>query len=185
MNSIGFFLNLLPLHFRRSEAGTSLASIIKSARDTAYGALQHSQLPLDVLLKELNVSRSNAYTPIFQVFLDYRQVVQERPSCVGCKLDGEDWCNASTGYDVALEITENANTDTLLSLRLQDSLYSQESTQLLLRSFVNVLKHMIDAPSRAVVGDLPTWPRNDVAAALTAGQGEISDSTGRRRSGDS
>ena len=178
MNSIGFFLNLLPLHFRRGEAGTSLASIIKSARDTAYGALQHSQLPLDVLLKELNVSRSNAYTPIFQVFLDYRQVVQERPSCVGCKLDGEDWCNASTGYDVALEITENANTDTLLSLHLQDSLYSQESTQLLLRSFVNVLKHMVDAPSRAVVGDLPTWPRNDVAAALTAGQGEISDSTG-------
>ncbi|KAG5806456.1 hypothetical protein H9Q71_008972 [Fusarium xylarioides] len=80
MGSLGFFLNLLPLRFRRKRRGTQLSSIIQTARDTAYGALQHSQLPFDVLLRELNVPRSDKYTPIFQVFMDYRQVVQERSS---------------------------------------------------------------------------------------------------------
>ncbi|KAF2175886.1 polyketide synthase PksB [Zopfia rhizophila CBS 207.26] len=169
MGSMGFFLNLLPLHFRRREPGTTVSSIIQTARDTAYAALRHSQLPFDILLKKLNVPRSNSYTPIFQIFMDYRQVVQERSTWGGCKLNGEKWRNASTGYDIALEITENINTETLLSLRLQDALYSEESTQLLLRSYVNVLEFMADAIDGAV-DDIPIWSPRDIQAALTAGK---------------
>jgi hybrid polyketide synthase/nonribosomal peptide synthetase ACE1 len=179
MNSIGFFLNLLPLHFHRSGSDATVSSIIRNARDTAYAALQHSQLPFDVLLKELSVGRSNAYTPIFQIFVDYRQVIQERPTFAGCKLDGERWHNASTGYDMALEITESANAETLLSLRLQDTLYSKESTQLLLRSFVNVLEFMVDA-SDGTIERIPTWSPGDRIAALTAGKGRFCGSSSRQ-----
>jgi len=43
------------------------------ARNTAYAALDHSRLPVDVLLKELKVTRSFSYNPFFQAFFDYRQ----------------------------------------------------------------------------------------------------------------
>lgn len=171
MSSMGFFLNLLPLHCRRREPGTTISSIIRTARDTAYSALEHSQLPFDVLLKELNIPRSNAYTPIFQIFMDYRQVVQERSTWAGCKLSGEKWRNASTGYDISLEITENVNSETLLSLRLKDALYSEESTRLLLRSYVNALEFMVDSID-GTVDHIPAWSPRDIKVALKAGEGK-------------
>ncbi|EXK85226.1 hypothetical protein FOQG_10877 [Fusarium oxysporum f. sp. raphani 54005] len=169
MGSLGFFLNLLPLRFGRKRRGTQLSSIIQTARDTAYGALQHSQLPFDVLLRELNVPRSDKYTPIFQVFMDYRQVVQERSSWGGCKLHGEKWHNAGTGYDIALEVTENITTDTLLSMRLQKQLYSEEHTALLLRSYLSVLEYMVQGTNKAADA-APAWSRDDLQVALDAGK---------------
>ena len=153
IGSIGFFLNLLPLYFRRSKAGAKVSSIIQETRETAYGALKHSHLPLGVLLDELNVPRSNQYSPLFQVFMDYRQVQQEQSSWGGCKVSGEKWHDAGTGYDIALEVTE-FNADCSLSLRLQNSLYSDESTDMLLRSYVNVLEFMV-GPSDKLVDEIP------------------------------
>ncbi|KAM0228605.1 hypothetical protein ACHAPO_010577 [Fusarium lateritium] len=169
MGSLGFFLNLLPLRFQRGKPGSRVSSTIQATRDAVYGALQHSQLPFDVLLRELNVPRSDKYTPIFQVFMDYRQVVQERSSWGGCKLGDEQWCNAGTGYDVALEVTENINTDTLLSLRLQKQLYSEEHTQVLLRSYLGVLEYMVRGSDKAV-DVAPTWSSYDLQAAINAGK---------------
>ncbi|KAF5247338.1 hypothetical protein FANTH_6429 [Fusarium anthophilum] len=171
MGSLGFFLNLLPLRFRRKRRGTQLSSIIQTARDTAYGALQHSTLPFDVLLRELNVPRSDKYTPIFQVFMDYRQVVQERSTWGGCKLHGEKWHNAGTGYDIAFEVTENITTDTLFSMRLQKQLYSEEHTALLLRSYLSVLEYMVQGTNKAADA-APAWSKDDIQAALDAGKGK-------------
>lgn len=170
MNSTGFFLNLLPLRFRRSQPNTTVGSAIQAARDTAYGALSHSQIPFDVLLRELNVPRSNDYTPLFQVFVDYKQVYQDLSSWAGCKLSDETWRNTSTGYDIVLDIHENVNTEAIIHLRLQSTLYSKESTDALLRSYVNVLEYMTDAAD-ATVGGVPTWDPHDIQAALAAGRG--------------
>ena len=156
---------------QRGKPGSRVSSAIQTARDAAYGALKHSQLPFDVLLRELNVPRSDKHTPIFQVFMDYRQVVQERSSWGGCKLSDEKWCNAGTGYDVALEVTENINTDTLLSLRLQKQLYSEEHTQVLLRSYLGVLEYMIRGSDKAVDA-APAWSDHDLQVAIDAGKGK-------------
>ncbi|KAF4454157.1 putative polyketide synthase [Fusarium austroafricanum] len=172
MGSLGFFLNLLPLRFQRRKRGTQLSSIIQTARDTAYGVLQHSQLPFDVLLRELNVPRSDKYTPIFQVFMDYRQVVQERSSWGDCKISDEKWHNAGTGYDIALEVMENITTATLLSLRLQKQLYSEEHTNLLLRSYLNVLEYMVQGTNKAA-DTVPAWSQHDLKVALDAGQAPV------------
>ncbi|CAG8972796.1 hypothetical protein HYALB_00007721 [Hymenoscyphus albidus] len=169
MNSVGFFLNLLPLHFRRHDSSSTVDSTIRAARDIAYEALQYSQLPFDVLLREVQVPRSNAHTPIFQVFLDYRQVVQERADWGDCKIEDEKWRNAATGYDISLEITEKVNSSTAISLRLQDSLYSQENTQLFLRSYIKVLDFMVENPQKHVQ-DIGAWSTFDLQTALSIGK---------------
>ncbi|CAG8958684.1 hypothetical protein HYFRA_00011526 [Hymenoscyphus fraxineus] len=169
MNSVGFFLNLLPLHFRGHDSSSTVDSTIRTARDIAYEALQYSQLPFDVLLRELQVPRSNAHTPIFQVFLDYRQVVQERANWGDCKIEDEKWRNAATGYDISLEITEKVNSSTAITLRLQDSLYSQENTQLFLRSYIEVLDFMVENPQK-YVQDIRAWSTFDLQTALSIGK---------------
>ncbi|KAI0867220.1 hypothetical protein GGS24DRAFT_486284 [Hypoxylon argillaceum] len=126
MGTMGFLLNLLPLYFHRSLKGTRASHVVQSTRDKVYSALQHSKLPFDVLLQELNVPRSMDHTPLFQVFNDYRQIVQERGTFGECRLGEEHWLNASTGYDIRLEVTENPNGEILLAMNLQSSLYSQK-----------------------------------------------------------
>ena len=137
LGSLGFFLNLLPLKFEKgSLGGTKVSGALNDARNKAYTALEHSKLPFDVLLNELNISRSGSHTPIFQVFVDYRQVVQERKSFGDCETGDERWLNAKTGYDLSLEITDNPGDESLLVLRLQEALYSKESTELLLNQYL-------------------------------------------------
>ncbi|OAQ95890.1 hypothetical protein LLEC1_01631 [Akanthomyces lecanii] len=169
MESIGFFLNVLPLLFERPKATTTVSSMVQSARDAVYSALGHSQLPFDVLLRHFNVPRHNMHTPLFQVLLDYRQVVQGRATWADCALVGEQWRNASTGYDISLEVTENVDTDTLIRLSLQDALYTQESTDLLLRSYVEAVEFMADAAT-ATFSAVPSWSRLDTETALAASQ---------------
>ncbi|KAJ6021109.1 lovastatin nonaketide synthase, partial [Penicillium herquei] len=167
-DSIGLFLNLLPLRFHRSSANTSLGSVIQTARDTTYGALAHSQVPFDVLLQELSIPRSNSYTPLFQVFLEYKQLSPDRPTWGECTVSGDTWINMDTGYDLFLDVNEYSNTGCTINLRLQDTLYSKESAELLLRSYVKVLEYIADAAD-ATVGDVPTWSEHDIQAALAAG----------------
>ncbi|OIW26267.1 putative equisetin synthetase [Coniochaeta ligniaria NRRL 30616] len=169
MFSLGLFLNLLPIRFGRDSVKISEA--FKGTRDKVYGALQHSDIPFDVLLNELQVPRSNRHSPIFQVFVDYRQVHQDRALWGGCGLKDEKWCNARTGYDIALEITENPSGESLLLMRLQDGMYSQEGTSLLLNSFVNVLQVIATAAADMTVEQLPQWHPKDIERALQVGRG--------------
>ncbi|RAL11483.1 lovastatin nonaketide synthase [Aspergillus homomorphus CBS 101889] len=170
LQSVGFFLNLLPLRFERGSADTKLASIIQNARDTAYGALSHSEVPFDVLLRELNIPRSNDHTPLFQVFLDYKQVAQGLSSLGECKLSDAAWRNTSTGYDLILDVNEHMNMPAIIHLRLQSTLYSKESTDMLLRSYISVLEYMANAED-GMVGDVPAWSTSDIQAALAIGAG--------------
>ncbi|KAI0424987.1 hypothetical protein F5Y09DRAFT_347142 [Xylaria sp. FL1042] len=139
MGTMGFLLNLLPLYFSRSPKGTRASHVVQGTRDKVYAALQHSQLPFDVLLQELSIPRSAEHTPLFQVFVDYRQIVQERSTFGECRLGEERWLNAATGYDIRLEVTENPNGEVLLAMNLQSCLYSQKSTEMLLESYVKLL----------------------------------------------
>lgn len=169
MGTLGFFLNLLPLRFQRGTAKT-FTNAIHEARNKVYSALAHSKLPFDVLLNQLKIGRSATHTPLFQIFVDYRQGVQERTTFAGCEAKGESWHIAKTGYDVALDIIENAAGDSLLTLRLQKSLYSSDDTKMLLQSFVNLLTAF------SVNSDIPVavpslWQRVEIERAIKLGQG--------------
>ena len=169
MRTLGFFLNLLPLRFQRGSAKT-FTDAIHDARNKAYSALGHSKLPFDVLLNELNIARSAMYTPLFQVFVDYRQGVQERTTFADCEAKGESWHIARTGYDMALDIIENASGDSLLTLRLQKSLYSSSDTKMLLQTYVNLLTSFSKNPSLSL--ETPSlWQKADIDKAIELGRG--------------
>ncbi|XWW93079.1 hypothetical protein V2A60_001007 [Cordyceps javanica] len=172
MDSLGFFLNLLPVRFDRSASGTKVSDIIKDTRNKAYKALEHSAVPWNVLLHELKIPRTNTEAPIFQLFVDYRQVARERAQWCGCGLSDEEWLNARNGYDLTLGITDNPTGESLLSLRLQKKMYSRESTEMLLRAYVNVLESFSKGVDQEV-RHLPRFAAADVEAALETGKGPI------------
>jgi hybrid polyketide synthase/nonribosomal peptide synthetase ACE1 len=172
MGSLGFFLNLLPVRFDRSAPGTKSSDMIKDTRNKTYKALENSFVPWDVLLHELKVPRTNTEAPIFQLFVDYRQITRDRAQWCGCNMSNEDWMNARNGYDLTLGITDNPTGESLLSLRFQKKLYSEHSTEMFLRSYVAVLEALasgVDLP----VDRLPRWAASDVEEALRVGKGQL------------
>lgn len=170
VRSLGNFLNLLPLKFERPESGATFCTVVQRARDQVYKALEHSIVPFDVLLDELSVQRSNSYAPIFQVLIDYRLVVQKPDRWADCKIVGEKWHTARIGYDIGLEVVDNPSGDTELVLRLQDSLYSKESTNLLLRSYVHALQQFASTEDLCVRSIAP-WSEEDIQKVCQVGRG--------------
>lgn len=172
MGTLGLFLNLLPLRFDRHTKRTRFCAAIKAARNKAYAAFSHSNLPFDVLLNELGINRSANAPPIFQVFVDYRQGTQERAAFADLKAAGEQWYHPRTGYDISLDLLENADGDTLVTMQLQQSLYSQQHTELFLNAYMQLLKAFTQNPERDVLIDNPPiWPSEDLAKAVEVGKG--------------
>ena len=136
-DSIGFFLNLLTLRFRR-QRDQAFGDAVVEARNTFYGALGTSRLPFDVLLKEVNVTRSSLHSPFFQAFIDYRQNLQEKHPWGNCQFELQELRPGRTAYDITLDVTDSA-TDTLITFRVQKSLYDLTAANLLLETYINFL----------------------------------------------
>ncbi|KAK3299484.1 BcPKS5, polyketide synthase [Chaetomium fimeti] len=170
--SVGNFLNVLPLRFDRTSGGggATFGQAIETARDKARDALKHSALPFDLLLDEVGVPRSNAWAPVFQVFMNYRLVVKEHADkqWVGCRIGEERWHTARTGYDVALEIVEDHDGATL-AMHVQQSLYDADAAELLVRSFANAVKEFAAKGDAMETNQLQKWDKQDVEKALEIG----------------
>ncbi|KAF7165740.1 hypothetical protein CNMCM6106_001816 [Aspergillus hiratsukae] len=138
MDGIGIYLNLLPV--RLSRGGKKLfAEHLTEARAKSHAALSHSKLPIDVLLEELQVARSASYTPIFQAFVNYRQGAQEILPFGDCQLQGDKYEIGRTGYDISLDVIENAQSEATVMLVTQKYLYSEQQTEILAASFQQLL----------------------------------------------
>ncbi len=169
-NSIGFFLNLLTLRFRRQPDQT-FADAIVEARNGTYAALGSSRLPFDVLLTDLNVARSSLHSPFFQAFLDYRQGAQERHPWGNCQFEFQEVHPGRTAYDITLDVTEWNATDTLVMFRVQKSLYDLTAANLLLETYVHFLD-IVTSDASLSLEATPLFGQKQLTQAVEIGRGE-------------
>ncbi|PLB46349.1 lovastatin nonaketide synthase [Aspergillus steynii IBT 23096] len=169
LRTMGAFLNPLPLRFRR-DMRQSFGDAVRTARQKVYSAMEHARLPFDVLLDELKIPRSADHSPLFQVFLEFRQGVQEQMVVGDWQVQRTHWDYGKTPYDIMLDIIENTSGEAVVSLSTQRSLYSQKDTDLLGRVFQNLLDTFASNPAQRV-GDPQLFARADINKAITAGIG--------------
>lgn len=168
MGSIGFFLNLLTLRFKRDPAQPFSAAVAE-ARKTTYGALEHSRLPFDVMLKEFNVERSSTHSPFFQAFFDYRQGAQEKHPWSNLQFEFQEVHPGRTAYDVTLDITDS-NNGSFIMLRAQKALYDLTAAELLLETYVHFLTTLSKDPT-IVLQDVPLFSEKQRTKATVIGRG--------------
>lgn len=171
IESIGFYLNLLPLRFQRNLT-QSFGDALKKTRSEVQGALANSNLPFDVLLEELSVPRSAAYSPLFQAFVNYRQGAQERRPFGNCTLAGERYEIGKTAYDLTLDIIENTNGEVSIMFMAQSSLYSQEDAEILATGFAQLTDAFSKNPVMRL-GRGPVYDPIDVERAIRLGKGTL------------
>ena len=170
LESIGPFVNLLPLRFRLQES-QSFQDALQEARSKTYGALSNSQVPFEIILNKLDIPRSAAHSPLFQAFIDYRQGVQEKMSFGECQLEITEFEAGKTAYDLSLDIIDDAAGQPLLMFMAQTSLYTRQATEVIAQSYVNLVEAFAKEPELAF--DQPSlYNAANTALATEYGRGK-------------
>lgn len=172
-STIGFMLNLLPLRFRSADGDHNLPfkDVVSEARKTAYDGLAHSKLPFDALLEKLNIPRSAAHSPLFQVWMDYRPFRPDyMPTMFGGEASGEQTVGRN-GYDLTLDVNEIDGSETRVSFRTQKYLYSAHATQTLFESYMRLVRSFAN-DFEVPIGSVSLWEEKDLEAAKTLGKGK-------------
>ncbi|KAF2193876.1 hypothetical protein K469DRAFT_744670 [Zopfia rhizophila CBS 207.26] len=178
---VGLYLNLLPVRLRYAPEQT-LIEAVRTTRSRVYAATAHSRPPLDVVLSELAVERSASHSPLFQVLVDYRQSIEERqafgggPAAGGCVLQGHKYDVGRTAYDVALDVTDNANGEALLVIGVQAGLYELYAAEALMSCYTTLLEQFCKNPE-ARLDEARIFSEAHISKALVAGRGEMTAST--------
>jgi len=169
MGSIGFFLNLLTLRFRR-QIGQKFADALTEARGTAYAALTHSSVPFDVLLSELNVARSSKYSPFFQAFFDYRQGIKLKQKWADAELEYQEVHPGRTAYDLSLDVSDS-DKDCVIIFKAQKDLYDMTATILLSETFVHLVR-TLSQDTLLGLEETPSFGDRQLSGAIKTGCGK-------------
>ena len=175
MDTVGFFLNLLPVRFHLP-AGTTFAQV---AQNTArqMGAAFENSVPFDMLLDQLNIARSSTHTPLFQVLVNYRLAMTQSIPFGNSHLhivDGEEGRNP---YDITFSFLESHSKGLGITMDCLDSLYGVAGIESILEMYLDLLKeilHNINVP----VNDFQVYKTKAVSTALELGSGGHKEITG-------
>lgn len=174
LESIGPFVNLLPLRFTDNGEKQTFAKMLSATRQTVLDALANSRVPFSVLLDELNVKRSPYHSPLFQAFVDYREGAKEKTMFGDLEMEMLEFETGRTAYDVNLDIVDSP-TGCMLKFMGQATLYSREDTQCIADAYVRLLESFTQ-DSNLMLGDAPVYSDVEIQAALKLGQGPIMES---------
>lgn len=87
-----------------------------------------------------------------------------------CKLDDLKLESGQTAYDISLDITEDAKEEPIIKLKSQSSLYSQEDTEIMMSSYINLVEAYAANPASLL--DSPSlFNKVDVEKAIAIGRG--------------
>lgn len=168
----GCFLNMLPLHFQLTPNET-FTQFSKRCRDLFFTALSNSRVPFDMILDDLNVSRSGSHHPLFQVVLNYRNGYSTQSPLGDGRIEWSAGVPARNPYDLAIDITEISGR-TILHFTTQRYLYGAADTRLLMKWYVRSLEGLANKPS-IPVAKCPISNESDLQHALSLGSGSLMD----------
>ncbi|KAG0152625.1 hypothetical protein PDIDSM_1105 [Penicillium digitatum] len=167
--TIGFFLNLLPVRFQVVK-NDEFSELAQAAARKVFAALTNSSVPFDTILDKVNVPRSTAHTPLFQVAINYRMGAVWEVPLGDCHMKMTDVHDAKNPYDLSFGIIETNSGTSMVELAGQESLYDAEACQLILNTYMRLLQTFTKTPTLRVQ-DCRLNDPSDITSALMVGRG--------------
>ncbi|WP_237171868.1 amino acid adenylation domain-containing protein, partial [Prescottella equi] len=84
---VGMFVGTLALR-TRVDARRSFSELLESVRNVDLGAFAHADVPFERVVEELDPARSTAYSPLFQVALEFQNDESAGVELSGLRLEG-------------------------------------------------------------------------------------------------
>ena len=144
VDTVGFFVNMLPLRASLQPTDTFTNTIVK-ARTGIYAGLAHSSIPFDVLVDSLAFPRSTTESPLFQVLFSYTPDVRKESMLGEVKMDMFQIADARSAWDLQVSVTE------AVAFSAQKYMYREEDIRQMMIRYVNLLDTFSKNPS-ALIG---------------------------------
>jgi amino acid adenylation domain-containing protein len=144
---VGFFINTLPLRVNVSGEPT-FAELLKRVRRLALDGYAHAEVPIDVLIKELQITRDPRRTPLFQVVLNVVQLITV--DRIGeFELEKVDTPQLLASFDHIVSALE-VNGELLLRIEFDAERYQPSMMTALLDGLAALVRQLIDDPTRDI-----------------------------------
>ncbi|PLB52456.1 putative hybrid NRPS/PKS enzyme [Aspergillus steynii IBT 23096] len=168
-NSIGFFLETIPVLFR-VDSEQKFSEVLQTTRTKAYSALAKTGVPTEEILRACNIPASTTETPLFQVVLNYRMGASRTSPMQGVDMMFLDYADAKHPFDLVVTVDELDDGTAMLTFSLQDYLYDQEGAELLMNAYVHLLGMLSEDTNRSV-GSVPMFHTDLTDKAIALGTG--------------
>ncbi|KAJ5971601.1 PKS-NRPS protein [Penicillium vulpinum] len=149
LETIGFFVNLLPIRFRL-ETTPTFADVVGQTKKKTDQALAHSRVSVDKLLDELHVPRSTLHQPLFQVAINYKMGSTQIVPLGQCQAHALDFEDARNAYDLHFEIETLSDGSTHLTVQSQRYLYTEHEISVVVETYLHLLSVLCQDPSRDI-----------------------------------
>ncbi|GAB1212633.1 hypothetical protein ATERTT37_001777 [Aspergillus terreus] len=171
LNTVGFLLDMLPLRLKVNKK-ERFVHTLRNTRAKAYNALEHSGVPLETILKELQVPTSATNTPLFQVLMNYRMGALRAPQMGDAKMNFLDYEDAKAPFDLAISIDEKDDGTGMLTFSMQDYMYDWEGAELLVKTYVHLLDTLATDSSQRI-NEVSLFDESLVNQSMVAGTGPV------------
>ncbi len=140
---IGFFLNTLALRTDLS-GEPSFREVLRRVRETTLDAYEHQDLPFEKLVEELNVERSLAHHPVFQVMFTLRS-----PEKRALKLGELEATSVSTDshtakFDLVAMLVEKEDGSVVGSCRYSTDLFDSATIERMMGHYGRLLESVVE-----------------------------------------
>ncbi len=107
--TVGLFVNTLVLHGRVADEagrGLSFAEVVARLRQAALAAFDNQDLPFERLVEALNLERSQAHTPLFQVMFNLQNQSVEAMEMPVLRVEPLPFHSATSMFELTLDLVE-------------------------------------------------------------------------------
>jgi amino acid adenylation domain-containing protein len=147
-NLIGLFVNTLVI--RTDLSGTpTFRELLLRTRDAVVGAYENQDIPFEMLVETLQLSRDLSRSPVFQVFFNMISFVDKPLTLTGLQVESLAAPEIGSKFDLTLYAGENGETLNLFLLYNLD-LFCFERMADWLRQLHNLLWQIVEAPDRSI-----------------------------------
>ncbi|MFC9361721.1 amino acid adenylation domain-containing protein, partial [Rhodococcus sp. NPDC057014] len=183
---VGMFVNTLVLRTRIDRAA-SFTDTVQQTRGVDLAAFGHADIPFEQLVEELEPQRSAAHPPLFQVLLEFQNVLPSGEGLHGLELpglriDSVPYDAGISKFDLQLWLTENlADDGTPLGMQAgfvyAADLFDPDTIHTFADRFVRILEAVTTDPD-VPVGDIDLLDAGEQEAALAGWRGPPAPATG-------
>ncbi|SDE33822.1 amino acid adenylation domain-containing protein, partial [Rhodococcus tukisamuensis] len=154
---VGMFVNTLVLR-TDVEFEASFAQVLSRARETDLEAFDHAEVPFESVVEALAPSRSTAYSPLFQVMLEFQNTATPRVELPGLTAEVVDVESVVAKFDLQLTLAEGYDdTGSAAGLSAEftfaSDVFDRATVEGFAERFVRVLRGVVEDPG-VRVGDV-------------------------------
>ncbi|WP_434034548.1 non-ribosomal peptide synthetase [Cupriavidus sp. a3] len=162
---VGCFINT-QVYRARLAPGLTGRALCQQVRDDARAALDHADLPFELLVDKLAPARDPSRTPVFQALFNLQMGEAASLALPGLQASALPVPDDSAKFDVTLDLQASA-TRVLATLEFDAELFAEATAQRMARHYEQLLGAMLAAPD-VPLGALPLMDAGERARTLAS-----------------